>query len=177
MWSVSLRAAVSFGPAYIHTSPGPPWQRLPISMNTMFPRQPVLLILSLSQVTMGVEGSAKLMMSSCPGWLSLPRLLKAMTWRPKALTLDPTSSGRMYTAHTESVRGKKRRGGDGVEYRSNNKFLMNYYKGLSCDLLLFKQQKALNKLLMKRGSTCCVYGVSLYSYRRFIIIGLALYYI
>lgn len=106
-WSVSLRAAVSLGPAYIQTSPAPPWQRLPISMNTMLPRQPVLLILSLSQVTTGVWRSAKLIISSWPVWFWGLRLFKATTWIPKALILDPTSSGNIYTTHTESIRMDK----------------------------------------------------------------------
>ena len=67
---VSLSAAVSLGPAYIHINPGPPLHLRPISINTMLPRQPVRLILSLSQVIMGEVGSAGLMMSSCPGWFS-----------------------------------------------------------------------------------------------------------
>ena len=69
MCNVSLSAAVSLGPAYIQISPGPPLHLRPISMNTMLPRQPVRLILSRSQVTIGV-GSAGLIMSSCPGWFS-----------------------------------------------------------------------------------------------------------
>lgn len=60
LWSVSLRAWASLNPVYIQTRPGPPSHLRPISINTRWPVFPVLLILSLSQETSGVEGSAGL---------------------------------------------------------------------------------------------------------------------
>ena len=116
LWSVSLSACASFWyPVYIQTNPGPPSHLLPISMKTRCPVFPVLLILSLSHVTTGVW-SLGLMMSSCPMETFGIPLRRARMCRPRMPLFEPTSSGRMYTGHTESERGEGRgdwgRGGE-----------------------------------------------------------------
>lgn len=104
--SVSLSGWASSNPAYIHTNPGPPSHRLPISMKTRFPVFPVRRILSRSHAMTGLPALVGATISSRPTLCcGTPPLSKRM-WIPIMLHLDPTSSDMMYTAHAESGCGE-----------------------------------------------------------------------
>ena len=124
--NVSRRACASSTPAYIHTSPGPPWHRRPISINTRFPVFPVLRILSLSHDKTGLEVSAGLKMLSRPMVLFGTPLWRASTFIPIMVHREPTSSGSMYTAQTESKEETVRE----ESMRMKEKVMLTYRKYL-----------------------------------------------